>query len=100
MTEWVNVADGVKRRVIADGEKMMQVEVAFEPNGVGALHSHPHEQTTYILEGRIVFTVEGQEREMRAGEVIVIPGGKTHGVVALQKSVLLDTFSPPREDFR
>jgi quercetin dioxygenase-like cupin family protein len=100
MTDWTQTGEGTQRRIVADGDKMMQVEVKFAAGAVGTLHNHPHEQLTYILSGHVQFTVNGTTREMRAGDVILIPGEAVHGVQALEESVLLDTFSPPREDFR
>jgi quercetin dioxygenase-like cupin family protein len=97
---WVTMAEGVRRRIASDGEHLMLVEVHFQPGAVGAKHSHPHEQVTYILQGRVNFTIEDQTWELAAGQTIHIPGSKIHGVTALEESLLLDVFSPPREDFR
>jgi quercetin dioxygenase-like cupin family protein len=98
--DWVTTGEGVRRRIIVDGEKLMLVEVHFETGGIGAQHSHPHEQATYVLKGRLNFTVEGVTRELVTGESILIPSNAMHGVKALEETLLLDTFSPPREDFR
>ncbi|HEX2906120.1 MAG TPA: cupin domain-containing protein [Phototrophicaceae bacterium] len=99
-SDWLTVAPGVKRRIASDGEHLMMVEVHFEPGAVGALHSHPHAQATYILQGRVNFTLGDQVIELAAGQTIQIPGDLTHGVLALEESLLLDVFNPPREDFR
>ncbi len=99
-SSWVVTGEGVRRRIVIDGERLMQTEVHFEPGAVGALHSHPHEQATLIVKGRVRFTIDGNEQEYQAGQYIYIPSNLVHGTVALEESVLLDTFSPPREDFR
>ena len=100
--DWVDVGGGVKRRIVADGAHLMQVEVFFSPGAEGALHSHPHEQTTVVLEGGGVYYVEDVKHSLRAGDVIHVPPNACHGFIAIpdQETVLLDTFSPPREDFR
>lgn len=99
MTEtWKNAELGVTRRVVAAGDKMMAMEVRFEPGAEGARHSHPHEQRSRLLNGRMTFYLGDEERELNAGDVIVIPGGLEHGVLAHEESLLIDVFSPLRED--
>jgi quercetin dioxygenase-like cupin family protein len=100
VNNWIPMAEGVRRRILADGEQLMLVEVHFEAGAIGAVHSHPHEQITYIVSGRVRFTRDDTSHDLNAGDSIHIPGGISHGVLALEESTLLDTFSPPREDFR
>jgi quercetin dioxygenase-like cupin family protein len=96
--QWENAEPGVKRRIFAPGEHLMMMEVHFEQDAEGYAHSHPHEQMSYCLRGRIEFTVSGQKIVVAAGETIVIPGGAIHGARALEPSALLDTFTPLRLD--
>jgi quercetin dioxygenase-like cupin family protein len=100
--EWQDLGGGVKRRIIADGEMLMQVEVHFQPGAEGYMHSHPHEQTTYVVYGGGTYTIVDQAYEMKAGDMILVPSGLMHGFLAKQgeETLLLDTFSPPRKDFR
>lgn len=64
-------------------------------------HSHPHEQSTYVLEGELEFEVGDQKRLIRAGEVVIIPGGVEHLVkVGSKPARVLDVFCPVREDFK
>lgn len=63
-------------------------------------HSHPHEQTSTILEGRFLFTVGGETKELGPGEVAVIPGNVAHSGTALTDCRIMDIFSPVREDYR
>lgn len=98
--EWVTIVPGIRRRVIADGESLMLVEFEFDAGASGALHHHPHEQMSYVLRGRARYTVGGETRDMQAGDVIHIPSNVEHGMIALEACVLLDAFSPPRQDFR
>jgi quercetin dioxygenase-like cupin family protein len=98
--EWQDAEPGIRRRIMIDGEKVMLVEVHFEAGAVGSVHKHPHEQATHVLAGRVRFTLSEQELELTAGQYLLIPSNTMHGTVALEKSVLLDVFSPPRQDFR
>jgi quercetin dioxygenase-like cupin family protein len=64
-------------------------------------HSHPHEQTTYVAEGEVLFLSEGEEpKHLRAGDVIAVPSGRPHAIQLLSgRARLVDNFSPIREDF-
>lgn len=97
---WQAAEPGVRRRIVLDGEKLMLVEVHFEPGAVGNMHKHPHEQATRVISGRVRFTLDGQERIVEAGQHLLIPSNTLHGAEALEESLLLDIFSPPRQDFR
>lgn len=94
-----NLGGGVQRRVLSYNEDMMTVEVAFETGAVGAVHTHPHTQCTYVLSGRFSYTVEDEAVTLGPGDSIVVPGGLPHGTVCLEKGVLLDIFTPARKDF-
>ncbi len=91
--------DGVKRRVLAYGDNLMAVEVHFETNAVGALHSHPHTQLSYVLEGEFEFDVGGVKKTVRKGDTLYKTPNLKHGCVCLKKGILLDVFTPYREDF-
>lgn len=77
----------------------MAVEVHFQNNAVGPLHSHPHEQLTYVLSGRFSFTIDGETREVAAGDTLNKKPHVVYGCVCLEAGTLLDTFTPQREDF-
>ncbi|HEX5127914.1 MAG TPA: cupin domain-containing protein [Rhodocyclaceae bacterium] len=100
--EWEDQGGGVKRRITADGEMLMQVEVHFQPGAEGYMHNHPHEQTTYVVYGGGTYTIVDKKYEMKAGDVILVPSGLMHGFLAMkgEETLLLDSFSPPRKDFR
>lgn len=90
---------GIRRRILAHAGGLMQVEVHFDEGAVGPLHSHPHEQLTYVLSGEFEFTIGGETRMVRAGDTLYKGSGVTHGCVCRAKGVLLDTFTPQRNDF-
>lgn len=88
------------RKVLAHGGNMMLVEVYFENGGIGAEHTHPHEQATYCLEGEFEFTIGEEKRIIRAGDTIYFSPDVKHGCrVLTPKGKLLDIFTPQREDF-
>lgn len=91
--------NGTYRKILAYNEQLMIVEVHFETNAVGSIHTHPHLQSTYVREGRFRFTIGDETVEVAAGDSIAFPSGIPHGTVCLRKGVLLDIFTPMREDF-
>ncbi len=95
----IDLGGGVSRRVLSHDEKLMSVEVSFETGAVGAEHTHPHTQCSYVLSGRFSYSVEGEAAVLNPGDSIVVPSGLPHGTVCLEKGVLLDIFTPMREDF-
>lgn len=90
---------GVKRKILAYGDALMQVEVHFEKGAVGAMHSHVHSQLTYVLSGKFEFTIDGETKIVSAGDTLYKTPNVVHGCVCLEEGVLLDTFNPLREDF-
>ncbi|MGN7871124.1 cupin domain-containing protein [Paracoccus sp. 22332] len=77
----------------------MVVRFAFRAGDRGALHSHPHVQSTYVLSGRYRFTVDGRDFEVGPGDAFVIPSGAEHGCTCLEAGELIDSFTPRRDDF-
>ena len=92
-------APGIIRKVLSYCDELMCVENNFEEGAVGAMHSHPHTQITYIAEGRFRFTIGDEVREVVKGDTLCKRNGVQHGCVCLEKGVLLDIFTPMREDF-
>ena len=87
------------RRVLAYNEKLMLVEHVMEKGSVFPRHSHPHEQLAYLVSGHIqVFVDDDPPFEATAGDSFVVRGGVDHQVIAIERSVALDIFTPYRED--
>lgn len=95
----VTLDNGVVRRILADSPDLMVVEFRFPEGGVGALHHHPHVQSTYVKAGRFAFTVGEETFEIGPGDGFVIPSNAVHGCRALEAGTLIDTFTPRRDDF-
>jgi quercetin dioxygenase-like cupin family protein len=86
-------------RQIITGGAMMISRVLLKKGCVVPMHHHVNEQLTYILEGALKFFIEGKEIVVRAGEVLSIPPNMPHEAHALEDTVDLDVFNPPREDW-
>jgi quercetin dioxygenase-like cupin family protein len=103
---WADVREeplkgGITRRLVT-GDQAMIAQVVLKKGDVVPRHAHPNEQVTWILEGALEFAL-GEDGEhkvvVRAGEVLVIPGGLPHAAVALEDTLDIDVFAPPRQDW-
>ncbi len=96
----VNTDPGVTRQVLADHPDLMVVAFNFlEAGAEGKLHNHPHVQSTFVKSGRFTFSIDGNETEVGPGDSFVIPANAVHGCVCLEPGLLVDTFTPRRDDF-
>jgi quercetin dioxygenase-like cupin family protein len=86
-------------REMVVGDKVMLARVLMQKGAHVPLHHHHNEQVTYILEGALKFAIDGKEIIVRAGEVLCIPPNMPHEAWALEQTVDLDVFHPPREDW-
>ena len=86
-------------RQYVSGEKSMLARIVLSKGCVVPTHQHPNEQIAYILSGALEFDVAGVIHTVRAGEILVIPGGVPHSAVALEDTIDLDLFAPPRQDW-
>ena len=92
-------AEGIERQMVV-GERIMIVRFRFVPFLVTPEHTHPHEQMSLVISGRVRFLVEGEERIASPGDVLHFPPNCLHGATMLDEEVvLIDIFSPIREDF-
>lgn len=103
-TNWASIPvqqlePGIERQMIV-GENLMICRLRFAPNVVTPAHDHPHEQMTIVERGRALFTIGDEQRIAQAGDVLHFPSGTWHGATMLDEEVILiDIFSPVREDF-
>jgi quercetin dioxygenase-like cupin family protein len=87
------------QRQLVVGQKVMLARVLLKKGCVVPLHSHENEQLSYILEGALKFWIDGKEIVVHAGEVLTIPPHMPHKAEALEDTVDLDIFHPPRADW-
>ncbi|WP_309083060.1 cupin domain-containing protein [Chelativorans sp.] len=97
--DWTDLGGGNRRRVLLHTDELMMVEFAFDKGGVGAPHSHPHVQASYVAEGRFEVTIGEATTTLSAGDSFIVPSGTVHGVKALETGRLVDSFTPKRDDF-
>ncbi len=86
-------------RQMVTGDKLMLARVLLKKGCIVPEHSHENEQLTYILEGALKFWIDGKEIVVRAGEVLCIPPNMPHKAEAVEDTVDLDVFYPPRQDW-
>jgi quercetin dioxygenase-like cupin family protein len=98
-TDCNDLGGGVSRQIMGYDDKIMLVKVKFEQGSVGAPHRHYHSQTSYVAEGRFEVTIGEQKQILKAGDSFYIPPDVIHGVVCMEQGILVDVFSPVREDF-
>ena len=99
--EWEPVTEVISRRLVT-GDRMMLAHVLLKKGAIVPMHSHENEQLTYILEGGLRFWIGDESAEpidVRAGEVLHIPSNVPHKAEALEDTLDVDVFSPPRQDW-
>ena len=95
------LSSGISRRLVT-GDNMMIAHVYLDKGAVVPVHSHPNEQITYILQGALRFLLGDDQLEeviVRAGEVLTIPSNLPHSAIALEDTLDVDVFNPPRQDW-
>jgi quercetin dioxygenase-like cupin family protein len=96
---WTETSPGNRRAVLSHRPEMMLVAFTFDKGAIGALHSHPHTQVSYVVKGAFKVTVDGVTTTLPAGSSFIVAPNLVHGVVALEEGLLIDTFTPRRDDF-
>ena len=92
-------AEGIERQMVV-GHNLMLCRFRFAAHLVTPEHSHPHEQMSIVVKGRVRFFIEGEERVANPGDVLHFPSDCWHGATMMDEEVeLIDIFSPVREDF-
>lgn len=97
--EWEGVGEGIKRKIMGYDDVIMMVNVSFEKGAVGTPHEHYHSQVTNVAKGKFEVTINNVTKIMKQGDCFYIPPHIVHGVVCLEEGLLIDVFSPIREDF-
>lgn len=98
-TDIEDIGGGLKRQMLGYNEELMAVKIWFEKGAIGYNHAHRHSQVTYVVEGEFHFNIDGVTKIMTAGDSCMIPPHADHGAICRTGGILIDTFSPPREDF-
>lgn len=97
--EWEVPAEKIKRQVYGYDDKIMLVKALFEAGGVGTLHKHPHSQVTYVESGVFEMQIGDEKKIIKKGDGYYVPPEVIHGCICIEVGLLVDVFSPLREDF-
>jgi len=90
---------GLKRRVLAYNDKLFLAEHEMVRGWVGTVHSHPQDQIVYVVHGHLRVTCRGKTFDVHTGDTFVVRGGVEHGASAIEESLVIDVFTPWREDY-
>jgi quercetin dioxygenase-like cupin family protein len=96
---WEEVGHGLRRKIMSYDENLMLVKAEFQKDAIGTVHQHYHSQITYVESGVFEVEINGQKKVLQAGDVFYVQPHAPHGAVCLEAGVLIDVFSPMREDF-
>jgi len=97
--EWEQLGGGVSRKFLGFDNQIMMVQVNFEKGAVGSPHHHFHTQATYVASGKFEFEIDGDKMVVEGGDGVYIEPNLVHSAVCLEAGMLIDVFSPIREDF-
>ena len=96
---YTEVIEGVHLKTIVYGDQTLMVEVKFEEGAVIPPHGHPNEQTGYLISGQLEFVIDGRTSIANPGDSWSIPGDVEHSATATNETVVIEVFSPVREDY-
>jgi quercetin dioxygenase-like cupin family protein len=94
-----DVLDGISQKTLVYGSRTLMVEFVLTKDRALPLHSHPYEQTGYLIKGHILLTIGDLQHDTRAGDSWCIPAGASHGASILEDSVAIEVFAPVREEY-
>lgn len=96
---WEDLGEGVSRKICGYDDKIMLVKVRFEAGSIGPLHEHFHSQVTYVDSGLFEASINGEKHMLKKGDSFYAQPHHIHGVLCIEPGVLVDIFSPKRDDF-
>jgi len=96
---WTPMKNGIFRQSLAHGDKTHMVKFRLQSGAEIAVHKHVQENTGYLLQGSMIMIIEGEECPLEAGDSWSIRGGVPHGARVLEECLVLEVFSPLREDY-
>ncbi|MEO7310470.1 MAG: cupin domain-containing protein [Chitinophagaceae bacterium] len=97
--QWEPVDKGMERKIMSYDDRLMLVKVKFDTGGIGRLHQHPHTQISHVESGLFEVAIGDEKMVLKGGDAFYIPPNVMHGAVCLEAGILIDVFSPMREDF-
>lgn len=98
--EQIEMLNGIHRRTMATTDEAMLCQFRLDEGSVVPTHHHMNDQVGYVVSGKVEMTIGNKIRIITAGDSYAVPGGIPHSAKALENSIVIDVFSPPREDYR
>jgi len=96
----VKMVKGISRKTLAYSDKQMVVEFTFGKGSSTPHHSHPHEQIGYLVKGKVRYRIGNKEETIESGDSFYVPSNVDHANWALEETVAIEVFCPPREDYK
>lgn len=96
---YIPMLPGIARKTLVWGDLTLLTEFTLTQGETLPMHSHPQEQTGYLVKGRMLLTIGEETCDLGPGDAWTVPGGITHGASVLEDSVAIEVFSPVREDY-
>ncbi|MCR5760535.1 MAG: cupin domain-containing protein [Sphaerochaetaceae bacterium] len=94
-----DLGQGLSRKVLAYSKDVMLVEMHFDKGSCGSVHTHPHTQISYVKSGVFEYSVKDEKRILHAGESVEVDPDTEHGCLCIEEGILLDIFTPMRDEF-
>lgn len=96
---WITICSGIKRQTLTSGKTMYQMLATLKAGSKMPAHQHPQEQIVHILSGRMKLIVDGTPHELTTGDSYYLATNVPHGVETIEETRVVDTFSPPRDEY-
>jgi quercetin dioxygenase-like cupin family protein len=97
--KWEELGGGVSRQMMGFNPQIMMVKVKFDKGSLGSPHQHFHSQATYVASGKFEFTIGDEKKTIEQGDAVYIKPNVNHSALCIEEGILIDVFSPVREDF-
>lgn len=97
--EWENIGAGIKRQLYGYNDQLMMVKMSFEKGAIGVMHHHHHTQVSYIESGVFELAIADEKKILKQGDGYFVPSDVVHGLVCIEPGVLVESFTPSRQDF-
>lgn len=98
-SEAEDLGGGIHRTLLGYDNKILMAKIWFDEGAIGEVHDHHHSQVSYIASGKFEVEIDGKKQILEQGGCFFVPSMTRHGIVCLEPGVLIDAFSPAREDF-
>jgi quercetin dioxygenase-like cupin family protein len=97
--QWEVAGEGLTRQIMGYDGQLMLVKVKFKKGAIGYVHEHFHSQATFVVSGKFEVMINGEKKILEGGDGFYVEPDAPHGAVCLEEGMLIDVFSPMRQDF-